>query len=63
MISGLVCRDVNINMSEEMEEGSTQVESLDSGVVKELCRDYAQFTRVNISEEHGQVSLQSPDLL
>ena len=50
-------------MSEETGESNTQLESLDPSVVKELCQDYAQFTRVNISEEHGQVSLTSDHLL
>ena len=47
-------------MSEGTEESNTQLESLDPGVVKELCQDYAQFTRVNISEEHGLLFPTSP---
>lgn len=38
-------------MTEEMEEPG----KLEEEVVRELCQDYARFTRVNISEEHGQV--------
>ena len=39
-------------MSEDM---TISVERLDDEVVKSLCQDYAHYTRVNISEEHGQV--------
>ena len=42
-----------------MSEERSEVERLEGSVVRELCLDYAQFTRVNISEEHGQVSLSS----
>ena len=42
-----------------MSEETSEVERLEGSVVRELCLDYAQFTRVNISEEHGQVSLTS----
>ena len=34
------------------------VEKLDDKVVTELSEDYAAYTRVNISEEHGQVVTQ-----
>ena len=34
------------------------LEKLDDKVVTELCEDYAAYTRVNISEEHGQVVTQ-----
>ena len=37
------------------EENSGEIERLDESVVRELCHDYARMTRVNISEEHGQV--------
>lgn len=40
-----------------MSEERSEVERLEGSVVRELCLDYAQFTRVNISEEHGQVSV------
>jgi len=33
-------------------------EKLDDKVVKSLCQDYAHYTRVNISEEHGQIVTQ-----
>jgi len=34
------------------------LEKLDDKAVTELCEDYAAYTRVNISEEHGQVVTQ-----
>ena len=37
-------------------ENSSEIEKLEETVVRELCEDYAKMTRVNISEEHGQVS-------
>ena len=37
-------------------ENSGDIEKLEETVVRELCEDYARMTRVNISEEHGQVS-------
>ena len=37
-------------------ENSGEIEKLEETVVRELCEDYAKMTRVNISEEHGQVS-------
>ena len=30
--------------------------TLDTETVRELCGDYAAFTRTNLSEEHGQVA-------
>ena len=39
-----------------MSENSSEIEKLEETVVRELCEDYAKMTRVNISEEHGQVS-------
>ena len=39
-------------LSEDM---TISVERLDDRVVQSLCQDYAHYTRVNISEEHGQV--------
>ena len=41
-----------------VEETTQSLERLDDKVVAELCRDYAHYTRVNISEEHGQVVTQ-----
>ena len=41
-------------MSEENEKPS-EIGRLEECVVRELCQDYARMTRVNISEEHGQV--------
>ena len=41
-----------------MEEQMKSLEKLDDKVVTELCEDYAAYTRVNISEEHGQVVTQ-----
>ena len=41
-----------------MEEQMKSLEKLDDKVVTELCKDYAAYTRVNISEEHGQVVTQ-----
>ena len=41
-------------MSEENEKPS-EIGRLEECVVRELCQDYAKMTRVNISEEHGQV--------
>lgn len=41
-----------------MEDSMKSVEKLDDKVVTELCEDYAAYTRVNISEEHGQVVTQ-----
>ena len=32
-------------------------EKLNDEEVKKLCSDYAAYTRVNLSEEHGQVIL------
>ena len=40
-----------------MSENSSEIEKLEETVVRELCEDYAKMTRVNISEEHGQVQL------
>merc|ERR1711976_435614 len=34
------------------------VEKLDDKLARELCQDYANYTRVNISEEHGQIVTQ-----
>ena len=36
---------------------TSTVDKLEDKDVRELCADYANYTRVNISEEHGQVSL------
>ena len=33
-----------------------EFEKLDDDEVKKLCSDYAAYTRVNLSEEHGQVT-------
>ena len=41
-----------------VEETTQSLERLDDKVVAELCWDYAHYTRVNISEEHGQVVTQ-----
>lgn len=41
-----------------MEEPVKSLEKLDEKAVTELCKDYAAYTRVNISEEHGQVVTQ-----
>ena len=41
-----------------MEEPMKSLEKLDDKAVTELCEDYAAYTRVNISEEHGQVVTQ-----
>ena len=41
-----------------IEEPMKSLEKLDDKVVTELCEDYAAYTRVNISEEHGQVVTQ-----
>ena len=41
-----------------MEDSMKSVEKLDDKLVRELCEDYAAYTRVNISEEHGQVVTQ-----
>merc|ERR1712045_96366 len=41
-----------------VEETTQSLERLDDKVVAELCRDYAHYTRVNISGEHGQVVTQ-----
>ena len=37
------------------EEVTKTIDKLENKVVKDLCQDYANYTRVNISEEHGQV--------
>ena len=36
---------------------TTSVKSIDDKEVKKLCQDYANYSRVNLSEEHGQVLL------
>ena len=41
-----------------MEEPMKSLEKLDDKAVTELCEDYAAYTRVNISEEHGLVVTQ-----
>ena len=41
-----------------MEEPMKSLEKLDDKAMTELCEDYAAYTRVNISEEHGQVVTQ-----
>ena len=41
-----------------MEDSTKSLEKLDDKAVTELCEDYAAYTRVNISEEHGQVVTQ-----
>ena len=37
-------------------ENPSEMARLEEPLVRELCQDYAKMTRVNISEEHGQVS-------
>ena len=41
-------------------ENQSEMARLEDSVVRELCEDYAKMTRVNISEEHGQVSTSRP---
>ena len=45
-------------MSPMIEDATKSLEKLDDKAVTELCEDYAAYTRVNISEEHGQVVTQ-----
>ena len=42
----------------QMEDSTKSLEKLEDKAVRELCEDYAAYTRVNISEEHGQVVTQ-----
>ena len=45
-------RQHNTALGRMAEEAPT----LDTETVRELCGDYAAFTRTNLSEEHGQVA-------
>merc|ERR1712183_3349 len=40
------------------DEKPSEMGRLEECVVRELCQDYARMTRVNISEEHGQIVTQ-----
>ena len=42
---------------------TTSVKSIDDKEVKKLCQDYANYSRVNLSEEHGQVLLKHHHLI
>ena len=49
---------LSLIMSPIIEDAAKSLEKLDDKAVTELCEDYAAYTRVNISEEHGQVVTQ-----